>query len=522
VSLSRRELLRASAAGLLAPLAACEARDRASADPERMNLLLLVIEDTTAGTLGCYGNPIAKTPSIDAFAASALRFDRAYCQASVCNPSRASFLTGLRPSALGIHYNGDALALPSGVRALPELLAASGSSRYSIGKIFHSLETAGPHFAHFEALPYGPPALPPGVSPKDATFNFVKDRALDLELVHLDRIAARVERETPASAAARAARRRFNQLLADVVGDSGRDPEDENDARIASAAEKLLPEIATRGERFLLAIGFARPHVPLRCPRAYLDLYDPAEMPLPEAPPEADRGVPDVAKRFGGHLDIFRALEPTPERVREVLRAYYACLSFVDAQIGRVLAALDASGLSHNTIVCLLADHGFHLGQHGIWSKRTLFEQSTRVPFAIRIPGSPHNGSNCASTFVELADLLPTLCDFWRIETDQPFQGRSLRKLCDDPTRVHRRGAITECAIDAALGRSLRTEHWRYTEWRGRRRDGSPLFERELYSLAGDPLEQENRAGRAEESEVEQRLAAWLARSGSFGPRFAT
>jgi arylsulfatase A-like enzyme len=484
-----------------------------------MNLLLLVIEDTTASSLGCYGNAIAKTPAIDAFAASALRFDRAYCQASVCNPSRASFLTGLRPSALGIHYNGDSLALPRGVVALPELLARSGSPRYAIGKIFHSPETAGPHLAHFESIPF---EHPPERPPERAGFRAANDPALEAELRRREALAERAERDAPGTPAARAARRHFRQLLADVVGDSGLRPEQETDARIATAAEQLLPELAARGERFFLALGFARPHVPLRCPREYLDLYDAAALPLPEAPPEADRGIPDVAKRFGGHLDIFRALEPTPARVREVLRAYYACLSFVDAQISRVLAALDATGLAQNTVVCLFADHGFQLGQHGIWSKRTLFEQATRVPLAIRIPGSPNNGLDCDGSFVELADLLPTLCDFWRIETSQPFQGKSLRALCADPSRVHRRGAITECAIDAALGRSLRTAQWRYTEWRGRRRDGRPLLERELYDLARDPLEQENRAGRAEHAEIEERLAAWLARSGSFGPRFGT
>ncbi len=515
--LTRRELLGASAAGLLAPLAACGGARAPESDPARMNLLFVVLEDTSASSLGCYGNPIAKTPSIDALAESGLRFERAYCQATVCNPSRASILTGLRPSTTGVLYNGDRLELPGGVQALPRLLEPAGAKRYAIGKIFHSPETAGAHLAGFETLAYQEPGEGEA---RARELRVSGDPELEAELLRREAAAERAERRSPGAPEAREARRQFRQLLADVVGDSGLGEDEETDGRIRRRAVELLGELARTRERFFLALGFSRPHVPLRCPREYLELYDPAAMPLPEAPAERDRGIPEVARRFGGNLDIFRALEPTPQRVREVLRAYYACLSFADAQVGRVLAALEATGLAGNTIVILFADHGFHLGQHGIWSKRTLFEQSTRVPLLIRVPGGAGSGRVCRESFVELADLAPTLCDWWRAPATQAFEGRSLRALCEDPTREHRRAARSECTIDAVLGRSLRTGRYRYSEWRGHRRDGSALHEIELYDLALDPQEQENRAASPEYQAARARLASWLARSGGFSRRF--
>lgn len=498
-----------------------------------MNLLLVVLEDCTAQALGCYGNPLVRTPAIDAFARTALRFDRAYCQSTVCNPSRASFLTGLRPTATRVYYNGDALSasLPGGALSLPQLARSQGVFSAVVGKLFHSAAAAGPYLALFDRLELGP--LPPGYGgissgyqrpagapePPKPRFRFSADPELERELVRREDAWLRRSPPLPeGSRQRRQAQESFRLLESELVGDSGLADEQEQDGQVARLAARLLHELSREGRRFLLGVGFTRPHTPLRCPRRYVDLYDPEAMPLPPAPREADRGIPEVARRWGQNYDLFNQLEPTPPRVRRAIAAYYACLSFVDAQFGLVLEALEAAGLAETTLVIFTADHGFHLGEHGCWSKATLFEQSTRVPLLVRVPGAAAGGQT-SDQIVELVDLVPTLADLWGIRAEG-WQGTSFRPLLRDSARPWKRVAATVCALERVLGRSLRTGRYRYTEWQGHRRDGSRVFEVELYDLERDPWEQVNVAADSGHRQVRTQLSDLLARTGSWSPRF--
>jgi uncharacterized sulfatase len=218
-----------------------------------------------------------------------------------------------------------------------------------------------------------------------------------------------------------------------------------------------------------------------------VDLYPPEAMPWPPAPREQDREIPPIAVRFGANYDLFKS-EPGPELVRKAIASYYACVSFADAQIGLVLRALDEAGLAEDTMVVILADHGFHLGEHGLWSKVTLFEQAIRVPLLVRLPGAAGEGAACRQ-IVELVDLVPTVCDLWGIQAPQPLEGTSLAPLLADPTRRWKKGAFATCKQHASLGRSVRTRRYRWSEW-----IGPQGHQPELYDLGRDPFEQVNLA----------------------------
>jgi arylsulfatase A-like enzyme len=309
-----------------------------------------------------------------------------------------------------------------------------------------------------------------------------------------------------------------------MIGDSGLPEEAMEDGRIARRTVELLGELAQRPEAarvpFFLSVGFYATHTPLLAPKKYVDLYDPAAMELSLAQPEKDVDVPAVARRMGRNYDIFNGLYPqfaqTPEREREALAAYYACATYVDAQIGLVLEGLEAAGLADNTIVVLFSDHGFQLGEHGMWSKFSLFEQSTRVPLIVRLPGAAGNGRS-SEAMVELVDVLPTLADWWNLPRDPRWEGDSFASLVNDPDQPWKEAVFATIPING-LGRMVRTADWRYSEWRKDKAlpGDTPPEAKELYNLINDPLEQRNLAGdpayRGIAAEMARRLqAGWQA-----------
>ncbi|MHC4521636.1 MAG: sulfatase [Planctomycetota bacterium] len=474
-----------------------------------MNVLFVTIEDLTAGAVGCYGNLAVKTPHLDRFAGGATRFARSYCQAPMCNPSRSSFLTGLRPGTTGIYRNSDAMhrLLPEGTRSLPELLHQYAIYTVNIGKLFHHSWTAEQQLNAFDRLEYcGLPGAYQGVSrglPPDIRamlaaceappFKYSCDPAVEEHMAQLrarrDDVWRQAER---GSAEYNAARAMFQQPMANILGNSGLSELQEHDGQKARLAAHLFGQLAKEKNPFFMSLGFSKPHTPLRCPKSYLDLYDLNDITGPSAAPEQDANIPAVAKRFGHNYDIFNSSFEGPvsdEAARQAIRAYYACVSFVDAQIGIVLAALDSAGLRDDTIVMIFSDHGFHLGEHGLWSKYTLFEQSTRVPLLVRVPGVT-KGASC-DEIVELVDLLPTLCDLLVIPPPENLEGTSFVPLLADPRQPWKLAAFTDCAIADHIGRSVRTKRWRYTDWQSRQ---TSLRQFELYDLASDPWEQNNLA----------------------------
>jgi arylsulfatase A-like enzyme len=456
----------------------------------KMNILFLDIEDCRADVWGCYGNPICKTPNVDRLAASGVRFSRAYCQYVCCNPSRSSFLTGLRPHTTGVLSNSHHSRehLPPGTKSLPQLIKAGGYYTANVAKLFHSSGAENEEdMRAFDRIEMqnrpssweGPPAImkfPPvprrsdlGPAPNKGTKQWDA----------------------------------YRRKRSDRYGDSGLTDAQEHDGRVAQIAAALLREFSEHQRHFFLSVGSSRPHTPLICPKKYIDMYDPREIPMPKAPRGADRGVPEIAVRFGRSADIFMSRKPTPQQTREAIAAYYACVTFLDTHLGVVLDALDQSGLADNTIVIFFSDHGFHLGEHGHWSKYTLFEQSTRVPMIVRVPGLTPAGAVCEE-IVELVDLVPTIGELAGVQLPANLEGTSFAPLLADPQRPWKKGALTVFG-NRGEHNSIRTKRFRYTEWQHKDQQIQ-----ELYDLETDPWETINLANQPSTAEKQQELAELL------------
>ncbi|MBM4018058.1 MAG: sulfatase [Planctomycetes bacterium] len=482
--LTRRTFLKtaataAGAAALAGPLhmpAAQAAPAGAMPDTSKMNVLLIDIEDFTPNAIACYGNAIVKTPNMDRLAATGTRFDRAYIQYPCCNPSRTSFLTGLRPPTTRVLSNEMNMSqtMPPGIKTLPELMKARGFYCADVGKLFHTTDYAPTQLAVFDRLEFvekppgwqgpGPVIQWPGAPPPGGAWAGGKP---------------------PKKGEPRYAE--WKKWSSDRYGDSGLTEEQQGDGRYARTAASLLKEFARDKRHFFLCVGSQRPHTPLLAPKKYIDMYDPAKIPDPPAQPEQCRGIPDVAHKFGRSADIFSGpgRRASPDEARAAIAAYYACVSYVDAGVGIILDALEATGLAASTVVILLGDHGFHLGEHGLWSKYTLFESSTRAPLIVRVPGAAGGGKACRR-IVEFVDLVPTLCDLAGLERPANLEGTSFAPLLSDPDRPWKKAAYTWFG-NKGENRSVRSDRCRYAEWLLK---GEKF--REFYDLAKDPWETVN------------------------------
>jgi uncharacterized sulfatase len=508
--MDRRDFLLTAAGGvgaLALPSIGLAERKSGQADPSKMNMIFIAVEDWSTAGVGCYDNSIVKTPNLDAFARTGVRFARAYCQAPVCNPSRSSFCTGLRPDTTGVYGNEDPMSekLPPDAVSIAELLKRKGAFTASLGKLYHYTHCARKQLRAFDRIeiskvPEGYKGiskgykLPPGTPPQPKRdFKYTPDPVIDAKLKKLWEERKELEKKYPLGTPNRWFKvyRPFQQLYAEMTGACAEIEEHTYDGKIARCSAEMIREFAADGRQFLLCVGLHAPHTPLVSPKKYADMYDPAKMPMPAALPDQDRNIPAVAKRNGQNFDIFNQFEQTPEKIRAALAGYYGCSSFVDAQIGIVLNALDEAGIADNTIVVVFSDHGFHLGEHGCWSKFTLFEQSTRVPLIVRVPGARANGQVC-DEIVELVDVLPTLADLWNIEAPKNLEGVSFAPLLDDPAKPWKKAAFSTITL-GGLGRSVRTKRYKYAEYT--RKDEDKPHAIELYDLKIDPWEQNNVAG---------------------------
>lgn len=414
-------------------------------EPHRPNVVLIVADDLN-NDLPCYGSRLVQAPALDRLAARSVRFDRAYCQYPVCNPSRVSLLSGLRPTTTGVFDNETGLRekLPD-TEFLAQRFRRQGYRTLKVGKIFHTGD------------------------------KFEDPRSWDVDI--------REMRTAKAPDPAQIVGRRGEHGIVLEADDPAT-----WDGFVARAAVELLDDAKDVGRPFFLALGFRRPHTPYLAPRRYHELYPSSSIPPIDEPAEHLPLIPRVALTYDqdrGRL--------TPEARPDAAGAYYASVTFMDAQLGLLLDAIEHRGLWDDTIVVFLSDHGYHLGEHGgLWHKNTLFEASCRVPLLVAAPGAARGAS---PQIVELIDLYPTLCDLCGVAPPEGLEGRSLRSQLEDPRRADDRPAFTVVSrgrgpdghLDAAhLGRSVRTPRWRYTEWF----DGS----RELYDHDADPHEQRNLA----------------------------
>lgn len=433
----------------------------------RPNVLFLIADDLNCD-LECYGHPMVQSPNINALAASGLRFENAYCQYPLCGPSRASFMAGMYPDQTRIHKNAIRIRekIPN-VKTLSQHFMAHGYRAERIGKIYH----------------YNVPADigNDGHDDPDSWQQVFNPRGRDKDDEPI------IHSLVPG---------KFGGTLSWLAAD-GEDAE-QTDAIGAAEAERRLAAFAKEGTPFFLAVGMYRPHTPYVAPKAYFELYDRNRIEVPGVPEGyLDRLPKPAQKALTRKKD---QLNLPQETAREVIQAYYASITFMDAQVGRLLQALDRLGLAGNTIVVMTSDHGYHMGEHGYWQKTTLFENATHVPLILRVPGRGVPGQSTASP-VEMLDLYPTLASLCGLPAPERQVGQDLSSLLEHPGLEPRRGALTQ--YDS--GYSIRTARWRYTSWGEGGKDGE-----ELYDHNRDPEELNNLAGQPSHRAVQEDLARYL------------
>jgi arylsulfatase A-like enzyme len=494
--ISRRALL-ASAMG-------ARMRDSGSAGERRYNVLFLIIDDLRT-ELGCYGRPWVRTPNIDRLASEGVVFTRSYCQVSLCSPSRTSVLTGLRPNTTGVfdlrtHFRK---YLPD-VVTLPEQFARHGYSTTGFSKIYHlGNHTPG---GLDDPRSWTEPSWHPG-GPKWGTRACrLQAEAHKAELVRngwtCDINLAGVDPEKPGG------------RVWEVPAWESLDVRDNElpDGQTAEAAVEGLE--ALRGRPFFAGVGFLNPHLPFVAPRRYFEMYPLSEIRLPQLqrPPE---GAPDLATHSFGELRGYRDIPLrgalSDDKSKELIRGYYAATSYMDAQVGIVLDSLDRLRLRDNTVVVLWGDNGFHLGEHGLWSKHTNFEEATRVPLIVRMPGHKRAGTRIDAV-MESLDIYPSLCDLCGIPKPTALQGRSVAPLLENPAAPWQQVAFSQFPrrvpnVGEAMGYSVRTPRYRYTEWTV---PGKDYRRTELYDYDASPIEEVNLASRPENAALVRRLSTIL------------
>jgi uncharacterized sulfatase len=429
----------------------------ARAEERKLNVLFVAVDDMN-NDLGCYGHPFVRSPNINRLANMGVKFDRAYCQFPLCSPSRSSLLTGLRPSTtrvynLTYHFR---TGLPH-VVTLPQMFKNNGYYVARVGKIYH----------------YGNPGDigTSGLDDPPSWHHVVNPAGRDKTVLESDII-----NYTP--------KRGLGNAMCLLSDQKGKD-EEHTDGKVAIEAIKLLEQ--HKDKPFFIAAGFYKPHTPYVAPSKYFDLYPMENIRLPELPQDHPKGIPAPAL---ASTIPWPYLGVTRDQARECKQAYYAAVSFVDAQIGKLLETMDRLHLWDSTVVVFWSDHGYHLGEHGLWMKQSLFEESARVPLVIVAPGAKGNGKPCPRT-VEFVDLYPTLADLAGLAPPKNLEGASLKPLLDDPAREWHRPAFTQVERGGFPGYSVRTERWRYVQWDDGRR-GEQLYDhdadaRELNNLAADP-----------------------------------
>lgn len=465
----------------------------AGADRSRKNVLLICVDDLKPA-LACYGDSLAKTPNIDRLAARGMRFDFAYCNQAVCAPSRNNLLLGSRSTSLGIYsLSTNFRAAAPDATTLTQHFMNHGYRAEAVGKVLHT-----GHGNHDDRASWSVPTKIEKVveylDPKDSAGGQLTREEAYFSNQKLGEIAS-----LPRGAAW--------EVL--EVADNAY-----SDGRIADEGIRRLQAAKQRADTpFFLALGFVKPHLPLTSPKKYWDLHDEKAFKL-AADQRDPIGAPQYAGKRGGEIVNYDPL--TQQNLREeqtqrtLIHAYYACISYVDAQIGRVLDELDRLGLADDTIIVLWGDHGWHLGDHGYWTKHTNYEQANRIPLLIIAPGVTRPGT-ASKQLAETVDVYPTLAELAGLPAPpgpQPIDGMSLVPVLRDPSTTVRDHAYHCFPRGERMGRAIRTARYRLVEWK---KPGAPAdtADLELYDYEADPAERENLA--SSQPEVVAKLRKILA-----------
>ncbi|MEM7312220.1 MAG: sulfatase [Planctomycetota bacterium] len=458
----------------------------------------MILVDDLKPAIGAYGDPLARTPNIDRLASRGMRFDLAYCNQAVCAPSRFTLMLGSHSTSTGLYGLGSPLRrlVPDAV-TMPQYFAKHGYRTESLGKVFHighgnhgdPKSFSVPHFKE-KVIEYADAASKPDgkLTREEAMFQNVK--APPGGMNSLPRGAAFEHPDVPDDAYA--------------------------DSRVAAETIRRLRAAQKRDQPFFIVAGFARPHLPFSAPKKYWDMHNADELEL-ATNTDLPQDSPKVAHKRGGEI---RNYFPVPDKrdpamidqstARKLIQGYYASVSFVDAQIGKVLNELNSTGMADETIVVLWGDHGFHLGDLGIWTKHTNYEQANRIPLLISAPGITQPGTS-TKQLAESVDIFPTLAELTGLEPPtgpQPIDGVSLVPVLKDPSARVRDHAY-HVYPKRKLGRAIRTERYRMVEWRAIGAAKSSA-EYELYDYEADPLETKNLA--TEKPDVVAEMKAILAK----------
>lgn len=490
---------------------------------KRPNVLMIAVDDLKP-LLGCYGATDVFSPNIDALAAKGTVFMKNYCQQAVCAPTRASLLTGLRPDRTRVWDLKTLLrAMVPDVLTLPQYFQQQGYITTGIGKVYDSRSVDKMMDSLSWSLPYQK------LNDGDYAKGYDKPRGHYQSKASHDQLDRALSR-------ARAMGLTYKQIDSfmdkhRVVVEAADVPDDAySDGAIARKAGRMLEGLSKGNKPFFLAVGFTKPHLPFVAPQKYWDLYDRGKIQL--APFQSfAKGSPEFAYQPSGELvsnyilsDDTRfkadyALQ-TPEVQRLLIHGYLAALSYMDVQVGYLLNALKQSGLDKNTIVVLWGDHGWHLGDHGIWNKHTNFEQATRAPLIISAPG--YTEGNKVNGLTEFVDVFPTLCDLAGIKIPSGLAGTSLLPMIKDPNITVKQVAQSQYPRgENRMGYALRSDRYRCVFWFEEKyrlkpvHTGSKLIAIELYDYLSDPLETTNRADDPAYADVisdmKKRLSDYLA-----------
>ncbi|MFT5465531.1 MAG: iduronate 2-sulfatase [Verrucomicrobiales bacterium] len=462
---------------------------------EKPNVLLILVDDLKPA-LGCYGETVAKSPNIDALASRGMRFDLAYCNQAVCAPSRFTLMLGSHSTSTGLYGLGSQLRqiLPDAV-TMPQHFEKHGYRTESLGKIFHI-----GHGNNGDPDSFSVPHF------KDKVIEYLDPESTDGGQLTLEE--------------ALFTNQKLGQIRSLPRGAAFESPEAEDsdyaDGRVAAETILRLQAATERrkadGTPFFIAAGFVRPHLPFSAPKKYWDLYNPANLPMPETQ-QLPTDSPKVAHKRGGEIAAYKPVPPQGEidekLAYQLIHGYYASVSYVDAQIGKVVDEIDRLGLAEDTIIVLWGDHGFHLGDLGVWTKHTNYEQANRIPILISAPGVTKPDTS-TKQLAESVDLFPTLADLAGLPAPtgpQSVDGLSLVPVLKDPAARVRSHAF-HAYPKGKLGRAIRTERYRLVEWK-KPGESPETAEFELYDYQKDSSERQNLA--TELPEILSELRAILA-----------
>lgn len=474
--------------------------------------VLFIASDDLRPELGCYGNTVIKSPNIDRLASWGTTFKRAYCQQAVCSPTRTSLLTGMRPDTtkvydLQTHFR---LTMSKDVLTLPQQFKLNGYHTEAMGKIYHGgLDDPDSWSVPSWNSPAGKSAGKPKsdqpagkAGKKKASADPARQADSPEACADLESIKE-MERRAKENQKKRRTSQRGPAYAAPDVADNAL-----FDGAMTDRAIQRLKDLKNQDKPFFLAVGYLKPHLPFIAPKKYLDLYDPAAIPA-ASNSFAPRGAPSYALAGSGELRAYDGMPKqgpfTPDQARALKHHYYAAVSYIDAQIGRLLDTLEQTGQRQNTIVIFWGDHGWKLGEHGEWCKHSNVENDTNVVLLLAAPGAKPGRSSRA--LVEFVDIYPTLCELAGLPRPSNLEGHSMVPLLDDPDRPWKSAAFSQYPRNQLMGYAMRTDRYRYVRWVNRN-DRSKIDAVELYDHQADPQENVNIAGDPAQAEIVKKLAA--------------